>query len=308
MRKNRIATTENCCKRSIDALLSICRRLNAGKKANEINLSFKLRRLNRIIRERRDYTTMRVVSETMCEMFSLILENDNLAKLFYENNFILDFATRFQSLDVPREYKENFSDKLREYMAKSGSDDANVNMMLGIAANAGVLCDTLELSRLRIEFYKNLNVLNSASIYFAVINNLVDVDRKIIYRLKKLCNITKDSPISEAASIKNPVYVLLNFLQHKCIRSTKDFELILSDNNMFMMVVHPASFNAENFNPQWWKLLTDPHLQERIARSHRNAEIIIEKLKAYRSNCFGNNIIYYDDVIKALADYSELAL
>ena len=86
MRKNRIATTENCCKRSIDALLSICRRLNAGKKANEINLSFKLRRLNRIIRERRDYTTMRVVSETMCEMFSLILENDNLAKLFYENN------------------------------------------------------------------------------------------------------------------------------------------------------------------------------------------------------------------------------
>ena len=178
MRKNRIATTENCCKRSIDALLSICRRLNAGKKANEINLSFKLRRLNRIIRERRDYTTMRVVSETMCEMFSLILENDNLAKLFYENNFILDFATRFQSLDVPREYTENFSDKLREYMAKSGSDDANVNMMLGIAANAGVLCDTLELSRLRIEFYKNLNVLNSASIYFAVINSLVDVDRR----------------------------------------------------------------------------------------------------------------------------------
>ena len=132
------------------------------------------------------------------------------------------------------------------------------------------------------------------------------MDTKIIFRLKALCKEVKGSPLEETASVKNPVYVLLNLFQHKCIRSVREFDEILSDNNMYLMVTHTSLFDAENFKPQWWKLLTEPYLQERIGR-RKNVSIIVERMAEYRSRCFGNNIIYYDDIMDALSYYGRIA-
>ncbi len=307
MKRSRMVTTSNCCKRALNAFRSVCTSINNGGTADETNLSFKLRRLNRIISENKDYKTMRIVSETMCEIFSLILENSSVANLFYENNFILDFSTRFRNLDVPYKYREEFSEKLSEFIKKTGGDDANIDMIFSIAANAGVLCDELEICRLRMEFYRNLNKLNSASIYFAIINNIIDMDEKILFRMKRLCENVKGSPLAETASVKNPVYVLLNLFQHRCIKSIKEFDEILSDNNMYLMVTRTSLFDAENFKPQWWKLLTDPYLQEKLARRQKNAAIIVDRMAEYRHRCFGNNIIYYDDIMDALCYYGRIA-
>ena len=306
MKKTRTVTTANCCKRAMNAFGSICTSLKNHGTADETNLSFKLRRLNRIISENRDYKTMRIVSETMCEIFSLILENSSVASLFYEDNFIMDFSTRFRELDVPYKYRESFSEKLNDFIKRTAGDDANIDMIFSIAANAGVLCDEKEICRLRMDFYRNLNKLNAASIYFAVINNIIEMDTKIIFRLKALCKEVKGSPLEETASVKNPVYVLLNLFQHKCIRSVREFDEILSDNNMYLMVTHTSLFDAENFKPQWWKLLTEPYLQERIGR-RKNVSIIVERMAEYRSRCFGNNIIYYDDIMDALSYYGRIA-
>ena len=307
MKKIRLMTTETCCKRAVNAFRSICKNLTEHGFADETDLSFKLKRLNHIINEKKDKYTMRVVSETMCELFSLMLENEKVANFFYEDNFIMDFSTRFRNLNVPYEYKENFSIKLNEFMKKTENDDINVNMIFSIAANAGIFCDEIELSNLKINFYRNLNKLNSASIYLAVINNLISVDRKVLFRLKALCNSVKNTPVAETASLKNPVYVLLNLLQYRCIKSIKIFDDILHDNNMYIMVTNPAAFNAEYFKAQWWKLLTDSDLQEKLARKKKNVALIVDKMRNYRNNCFGNNIIYYDDVINALSDYARLA-
>lgn len=307
MKKSRTVTTSNCCRRALNAFSSVCKNLREHGFADETNLSFKLRRLNRIINDNKDYTTMRIVSETMCEIFSLILENNSVASLFYEDNFILDFSTRFRNLDVPYKYRESFSEKLNEFIRKTGENDANIDMIFSIAANAGVFCDETEICRLRMEFYRNLNKLNSASIYFAIINNIIEMDEKIIYRMKALCESVKGSPLAETASVKNPVYVLLNLFQHRCIKSIKDFDEILSDNNMYLMVTHTSLFDAEYFKPQWWKLLTDPYLQEKIGRRRKNAAIIVDRMVEYRSRCFGNNIIYYDDIMDALSYYGRIA-
>lgn len=307
MKRSRTITTTTCCNRALSAFNSICSNIKDHGTADETNFSFKLRRLTRIISKSRDYNTMRIVSETMCEIFSLILENNSVANFFYEDNFIMDFSTRFRNLDVPYKYREAFSEKLNNFIKKSGNNDANIDMIFSIAANAGIFCDDVEMCRLRMEFYRNLHKLNSASIYFAIINNVIDMDRKIIYRLKSLCKSVEGSSLAETASVKNPVYVLLNLFQHKCIKSIREFDEILYDNNMYIMVTRTSQFNAENFKPQWWKLLTDPYLQEKLGRRCKNVELIIDKMEEYRSRCFGNNIIFYDDVIDSLNYYGRIA-
>lgn len=307
MKRARMITTENCCSRTLSALHSICKSLKEVGNADETDLSYKLNRLHLIINEKKDYHTTKVISETLCEIYSTILDNEQLATYFYNDNFIFDFATRFRNLELPYEYRERISEKIDNFLTKSRDTNKNIDMILSIAANAGSLCDELEQCRLRIEYYRNLNILNSAAIYFAIINNLIDMDDKTLFRLKALCNEVKKSPLAETATLKNPVYVLLNLYQIRCIDSLNDFNELLENNNMFLMVTKPAVFDAENFKAQWWKLLAEPQLQERIGRNRRNATIIINRMEEYRDNCFGSNITIYNYIIDGLATYSRLA-
>lgn len=307
MKRVRMITVENCCKRAIAAFKIICDDLNKYGTADETDFSYKIKRLNKIIREEKNSRSIRKISETMCAILTLVLENDKVAELFYKDNFILDFSTRFSGLEVPDEYKATCSKKLREFFERLNDNDENINMALSIAANIMVFYDDIEINRIKLEFYRNLNRLNSASIYFAVINNLIGVDQKVLGRIKTLCIENKENSIAEAASINNPVYVLLHLYQHKCVKNIQDYNEILSDNNMFLMVTRPSAFDAENFRAQWWKLLADPHLQEKIARNKKNTLIIINRMEEYRDKCFGSNIIFYNDIINALGDFSRIA-
>ena len=169
------------------------------------------------------------------------------------------------------------------------------------------MCKGLIKRQLKIKFYDNLNELNASTIYFVLVNGTVGkMDDRVVERLYELCSDKKNS-MNETAVMNNPVYTVLRLHQLGYIRTMERFAEVLKDNALFRMLCDTEYFEGEEFDPEWWDLLRDSDLQEKIAQDVLRARKINKKLEEYGQKYDIKSRAFWD-IIEGINTFSMQAM
>ena len=268
-----------CIKEIINALKKISKNMQLGKDGNDIELSALIRELRDDVEKEGTVAAAQKVTSVMCEILNQIGKDKNLLKYFYEKHSFTDFARELVVLKLPNEEIILIAEQLEYFINNSSRED--IDMVLSVACSVNRMCKELIRRQLKIKFYDNLKDLNSSTIYFVLLSGSIDrIDERVMERLYELCSDKKNA-MDESAIMNNPVYAILKLYQLRYIRTMDRFEEVLKDNGLFRMLCNTEYFEGEEFNPEWWDLLRDSDLQEKLAQDVLRARKINRKLEEY---------------------------
>ena len=237
----------------------------------------------------------------MGEILGQLSKDKNLLRFFYETHSFDEFSRQFISLNIPNEDRIMLAEQLEYFIKNSSRED--IDMVLSVACSVNKLCKGINKRQLKIKFYDALANLNSATIYFVVISGVTEKsDEKIIERLYELC-AEGDTRNDESAVMRNPVYALIKLYQFGYIRKIERFKNLLKENLLFKMVCDTEYFEGEDFKAEWWGLLVEPELQEKLAQDLLRGRKIIRKLQEYGEKYAIKSHSYWD-IIAAIDTFS----
>ncbi|MCR4890677.1 MAG: hypothetical protein K5989_00610 [Lachnospiraceae bacterium] len=177
--------------------------------------------------------------------------------------------------------RSDFQDAIKKLLLMTRK--GNVEATLGIVVQATPFTGTIG-EDVRYRIYSNLHSLSPRTIFFAVINGIVSVDKRVIDHLEML--VRKTSPRqAEQLVLGNPVYVLILLHTYGYLNEFVTSSISHSNYPMLHLITEPEKFFFSGFKAHWWPLLNITRVQNVLMDNHRKMNIVRIKLEEYLQIC-----------------------
>ncbi len=169
-------------------------------------------------------------------------------------------------------------ERLLDAERKAGSEP-----VLGIAVQLSPICYCAD-GRLSFLVYSRKRQLSSETLYYAIINGLVEADRRVLDRLKEMC-LKVEGKDADRLSLDNPVYVLTQLHEFGLVSDISGYFPENQEPGLIRLVSHPESFSYSEFQGEWWEYLRIQKIRRCIAYSFHKVKTVLKRLKSYQLTC-----------------------